>query len=352
MSALYRRPRTPYWWWKERYNGETFYKSTKMTNKSLAKKIAQQWDYNLMIGDLSFLDLSSNSNQQIKPYINDYLIFLSNRIESSKSLKTAKGHLNKFADTMNETKIKLLGKITVKNIDQYLDSLKVSPKTKKNHLQSISSMMKQAVKEGILTSNPCDLATLPKIKKDRSIHRLLLPIDLEIIFNGSGEWNMFFAFLYHTGLRANDVASLKYGNIDFKKKSIVRLVRKSRKVHEFPIADVLINMIDRKADEDTPLFPTLISNKETNDKLAKPRKYMQSLLKAHNRPHADLHSFRHTFNQSLLELGMEIEDRQKLLAHASTTTTKIYTHPNFELAMQYVNQVTLYRKECNHSVTN
>ena len=55
MSALYRRPRTPYWWWKERYNGETFYKSTKMTNKSLAKKITQQWDYNLMIGDLPFL---------------------------------------------------------------------------------------------------------------------------------------------------------------------------------------------------------------------------------------------------------------------------------------------------------
>ena len=69
---------------------------------------------------------------------------------------------------------------------------------------------------------------------------------------------------------------------------------------------------------------------------------MQSLLKAHNRPHADLHSFRHTFNQSLLELGMEIEDRQKLLAHASTTTAKIYTHPNFELAMQYVNQVPEY----------
>ena len=79
----------------------------------------------------------------------------------------------------------------------------------------------------------------------------------------------------------------------------------------------------QKADEDTPLFPTLISNKETNDKLSKPRKYMQSLLKAHNRPHADLHSFRHTFNQSLLELGMEIEDRQKLLAHASTTTKYI-----------------------------
>ena len=140
---------------------------------------------------------------------------------------------------------------------------------------------------------------------------------------------MFYSFLYHTGLRANDVASLKYGNIDFKKESIIRLVRKSRRVHEFPIADVLINMVDIKADKNIPLFPTLISNKETNDKLNKPRKYMQSLLKAHNRSHADLHSFRHTFNQSLL-------------ANDSTTTTKIYTHPNFKLAMQYVNQVPRY----------
>ena len=68
---------------------------------------------------------------------------------------------------------------------------------------------------------------------------------------------------------------------------------------------------------------------------------MQSLLEAQNKPYADLHSFRHTFNQSLLELGMEIEDRQKLLAHASTAT-KVCTHPNFDLAMQHINQVPKY----------
>ena len=41
---------------------------------------------------------------------------------------------------------------------------------------------------------------------------------------------------------------------------------------------------------------------------------------------------------------MDIEDRQKLLAHASTNVKKIYTHPNFDLAMQYVNQVPRYGK--------
>ena len=103
-------------------------------------------------------------------------------------------------------------------------------------------------------------------------------------------------------------------------------------------------MLDRNADEDTPIFPTLYTDKEQNDRTVRPRVYMQSLLKAKGRDHADLHSFRHTFNQSLLDLGMDIRDRQKLLAHASSDTTKIYTHPNFDLAMRYVNRIPLYGK--------
>ena len=63
-----------------------------------------------------------------------------------------------------------------------------------------------------------------------------------------------------------------------------------------------------------PLFPTLIPYEENNENLTKHRGYMLSLL----------------------------EDRKKLLDHASTTTTNIYIHPNFELAMQYVNQVPKY----------
>ena len=41
----------------------------------------------------------------------------------------------------------------------------------------------------------------------------------------------------------------------------------------------------------------------------------------------------------LLELGMEIEDKGKLLAHASTITTKIYTHPNLEVAKELINKL-------------
>lgn len=342
MSTLYKRKRSPYWWWNTDYNGRRFAKSTKMTNKTFAKKVQQKWDLDLILGDYSFLGLSSNSNQHIKSYVVEYLKFLCNRTESNKTLRTSKGMLERFTDYMDKNRLKRLNEISVRNINQYLDSLDVSPKTKKNHLQAISSMMKQAVKEDILKSNPCELATLPKMIKNKAIHRPLQPVDLEIIFEGAGSWYMFYAFLYHTGLRSSDVASLKYGNIDFTKKSIVSFVRKSRRIHEFPIADVLLEMVNRNGKNDDPIFPSLYTEKEQNDKLVKPRKYMQALLKTNKRAKADLHSFRHTFNQSLTEMGMNIEDRQRLLAHASSDTTKIYTHPNFDLAMQYVNRIPKY----------
>ena len=72
---------------------------------------------------------------------------------------------------------------------------------------------------------------------------------------------------------------------------------------------------------------------------------MQELLKIGGRPKATLHSFRNTFNNTLRDLGLGIKDRQILLAHSSSQMTKVYTHPNFDLALDYVNQLPSYGKE-------
>ena len=57
-----------------------------------------------------------------------------------------------------------------------------------------------------------------------------------------------------------------------------------------------------------------------------------------------------SINNSLRDLGLKIEDRQVLLAHASSSTNKFYTHPNFDLASQYVNKVPMYDR--NNSTAN
>ena len=113
---------------------------------------------------------------------------------------------------------------------------------------------------------------------------------------------------------------LTYGNIDRKKHALVSFVRKSRRIHEFPMSKTLLDRIPEGRRKDEPLFPALYANNERklNDNLAEPRKYMQALLEAAGRPKATLHSFRATFNNTLRDLGLPIEDRQILLAHSAS----------------------------------
>ena len=44
-------------------------------------------------------------------------------------------------------------------------------------------------------------------------------------------------------------------------------------------------------------------------------------------------------------MGLSIEDRQILLTHTSSETTKIYTHPNFDLASEYVIRLPDYTEK-------
>ena len=120
------------------------------------------------------------------------------------------------------------------------------------------------------------LVTLPKVVRNTDLHRLLEPVDLEIIFKGAGQWGMYYSFLHLSGLRAGDVSMLKYGNIDFEKKGIVSLIQKVRRIHEFPLAKPLIDLLDPSADPDLPIFPALydLNERRMQDKYAKPRKHM------------------------------------------------------------------------------
>lgn len=72
---------------------------------------------------------------------------------------------------------------------------------------------------------------------------------------------MYFAVLLYTGFRAGDAAMLTYGNIDFSQKVITSLVRKSRRVHEFPLSDHLVSLLLKIKDANEPLFPTLYLTK-------------------------------------------------------------------------------------------
>ena len=344
MSSLYKRKSSPYYWWTARYKGRRLRKSTKMTQKHLGKKIQDHWDLNLVLGNLEFLGFSTYSSMNISEYCREYFNFIESR-KSERRVSVIKAMLKNFQEYLESHKVTRLDEITVKVMNGFIDWLQCSPGTKKNYIGAISLMLDQAMKEEIIRVNPAKLVTLPMIPK-KVRHRPLELIDLEIIFKGAGSWSLYYQFLYHTGLRTGDVALLTYENIDRKKKAIVSFVRKSRRIHEFPLAGVLIDQLPKGKSKDEPLFPELYAetDQKVNDILKKPRLFMQALLEMEERPKATLHSFRVTFNNTLRDMGLSMEDRQILLAHASSETTKIYTHPNFDLASQFVNRMPHYAR--------
>ena len=73
---------------------------------------------------------------------------------------------------------------------------------------------------------------------------------------------MYYYFCIFNCIKKNELACFKYCDIDFKKKSVVRLIRKSKRVHEFPIDDVLIDTLDKARNSNEPIFPSLFNNSE------------------------------------------------------------------------------------------
>ena len=341
MSKLYRRPNTPYIWYSAHIKGQRIRISTNATKRRLAERVQDEWDLMLAKGDTSFVRKTFHT-LDVKEYVKYYTGFLESR-KTENTVTIAKGVLNKFKEYLSKQSIRMLSEVQVSNVDGYIDSIKVSPKTKKNHLTAISLMFKQAVREGHLQHNPCEFATLPKITTAMK-HRPLTADDLDVIFKNADKWKLYFAALLYTGLRAGDVALLRYEHIDPKNKRITQLVRKSRRIHELPISDVLLNALGDIDGKEGPVFPDIYidNDRKQNDRLVYPRTYLQSILSEANLPKATLHSFRVTYNNLLRDQGLSIQDRQVLMAHTSSETTKIYTHPNIDLAAKHLNKMPNY----------
>ncbi len=339
MSSIHKRKDSPYWQWKTYYKGRKLVKSTRQTQKSLAKKVQNKWDTMLIDDDLSFLGPKYSKNYKTDEFLLKYLKF----IEINRTRNTfviTQGVLNRFNDYLKENKVYEIKEISVEDVELYLSCLDLSNKTKKNHLNIISLMLKKAMIWGNIEKNVTDFVDKPKIEEVIKFRNLEAE-DLQIIFRDNGDWQLYFDFLYYTGLRAGDVARLKYSSIDFEKRQITTRIKKSRKIYRFPLADSLIEKLDSKEDPNEPIFPSLYSEHEVrlNHNISKPRKYMVALLNVYGQKKATLHSFRVTFNNIIRDMGYGIEDRQKLLAHATSNVTKIYTHPNEKLAKEIVNKI-------------
>ena len=207
-----------------------------------------------------------------------------------------------------------------------------------------------AVKAKLLADNPAE--DVAPLRKEETRRREFRPEELEILVPKlTGEWKgMFFLGLY-TGQRLNDLAELRWRNVDMTECTIALRAAKTGATVALPLAEparkALLELPGR-ADPAAPMFPGLFGMSRGARSNAF-RKLLWSVGLARHpheagsatgSPNASselcFHSLRHTATSMLKAAGVSDSIARAIVGHESAAVSRVYTHldmPTMRAAM-------------------
>ena len=238
-----------------------------------------------------------------------------------------------------------VAKVDHRNLRLYLAYLKqaqYSAKTLNRHLSSLRGFYKWMQREKLIAtdpalalSNPRAPRNLPHTMTDSDVNRLLESCDSSTAVGLRDR--AFLEFLYATGARISEVATLKLEQIDLHN-GTVRLCGKGSKERIVPLYESAIEWLkkylrssrptlllkDKTGRTHSALFISVRGNDMSADSL---RKVFSSYLAAAGLDSSlSPHAMRHTYATELLGGGADLRIVQELLGHESLSTTQVYTH--------------------------
>lgn len=222
--------------------------------------------------------------------------------------------------------------------------------TVRRKLAALRTFYRYLQREGDVADNPFltlkgprKVKTLPKVLSISDIQKFLDAPLKKFSEGRSGEFSALrdtavFEFLYSTGCRISEAISVRWGDVDFSRGTLIvtgkgskdRLVILGSKALAalLRLKDHLSATKSALALEDSHVF---LSDRFQK---ASPRfieRRMKTYLRETGLPE-DLspHKLRHSFATHLLDAGADLRSVQEMLGHASLSTTQIYTHVSVE----------------------
>lgn len=231
----------------------------------------------------------------------------------------------------------------------------LSAKTVLEHHRLIHTVLDQAVKEGLIPSNPADRVMLPKAEKKEvnyfqpeTVAAIRDALESEPI-----KWKTLTHMLLITGARRGEILGLKWENVDFKGSRIYIcnniLYTTERGIYEeTPKTERSKRYVSLPAETMQLLKKYQLWQYEERLRMGEYFQYrgfvfsqdngspmppdsvtdwLGKFSKRHNLPHVNPHAFRHTMASMLYFNGVDSVSISKRLGHAQVSTTaNIYAH--------------------------
>lgn len=242
--------------------------------------------------------------------------------------------------------------LTVQTLRSYevhlMDDEKESARTVSLHLSALSGFCRFLMKEGVLESNPVHLLHRPR--QEKRLPEFFRRDTMQKYFDataGVSEYGSYDAmlghlivdFLYCTGLRRAELASLDRNSLD-KDRRVIRVIGKGGKMREVPLTEALyVDLLSYMDALETlegadlrPDAPLLQTRKGARlypvfiDRAVKKELGESCGAEGRKSPHM----LRHTLATQLLEDGTDLNSIKELLGHSSLAATQVYTHTSIE----------------------
>lgn len=265
-------------------------------------------------------------------------LFKASKIISGRAEGTLKQYIDELRYCRN-TIGKKFADITTMDLRWYLGMLQEQRGNKmatiNNKMKYLNSFYSFLLNEGLISSNPVSRIEPPKIPK--VVRKPFTVEDMEAIRKSCEHIRdrALIEFLYATGLRVSEAASLNIGDIDMAKKefTVVGKGNKERTVYFssmacFHLKDYLKWREEAEKDtidnlKDKPLF---VGIRAPHERMEKPgiEAICKKLGKLAGVDNVHPHRFRRTFATNMVSRGMKLEELMKLMGHAKMDTTLIY----------------------------
>lgn len=298
----------------------------------LAETIRAERILNLQSSKSAFF---TPENKKAKISFADYM---ANEIERMKQLRT-KNYYRKYKCV--ETWIRrydsctALEEINKKWVQGFIHFLSITPgkygrKLNQNtiyvYLIYIANILNNAVREGIIVSNPTKSLSISDRPKKYDTSRAYLTEEeirkLESTLSPGTYNNIRCAFLFacFCGLRYSDIQQLQWKDVKQKDGSatINKKLQKTQTVINLPLNKKALSLLPPKG-KDKDLVFTLPKSMVTVEAYVKVWAEFAGIEK-----HVTFHTSRHTFAVNILAHGGDVYTLSKLLGHKKVTTTQIY----------------------------
>jgi len=244
--------------------------------------------------------------------------------------------------------------LTAKAVRRYIahlsersrDSEGSAPATAARKLASLRALLSSQREHGLISHNPAELvstprrgAPLPRVLSARDAARLLDGIPA----GGSGRVGgslsirdrAMFELAYSCGLRAEELVSLKVGDVDYDSEQL-RVEGKGRKTRFVPVGEqamaAVATYLERArrglaaSAEQDPSGMLFLSKSGRPLGTSDVRRRLKTwTARVGVGEGSSPHALRHSFATHLLDGGADLRSIQELLGHASVSSTQIYT---------------------------